>query len=172
MAALHEIQGRWHPGNRMGADGERRPDADRRCLHQRRRHRRRGLPGGHHVNRLPGEPGPRLSIGQRPRDDTRSGYAIQCGLDYVEQIGCEGWYQWTFRGSDQAERPVTTSNSRSRRAITSSASAFPERCSRSAITRWSALFDPANGLLGEVLTLGLQALVMLEELFAVELDER
>ena len=57
MAALHEIQGRRHPGNRMGADGERRPDADRRCLHQRRRHRRRGLPGGHDVNRLAYEPG-------------------------------------------------------------------------------------------------------------------
>ena len=31
--------------------------------------------------------------------------------------------------------------------------------------------DPANGLLGEVLSLSLQALVMFEELFAVELNE-
>jgi len=34
------------------------------------------------------------------------------------------------------------------------------------------LFDSADGLFGEILTLSLQALVMLEELFAVELDER
>ena len=100
-----------------------------------------------------------------------SGHAIQRGLDYVEHIGCRSWCQWTFRGSDQAERPVTTSNSRSRRAIDFVGIGLPRQVLEVGHHALQGTFDPANGLLGEVLTLGLQALVMFQELFAVELDE-
>src|SRR5688572_6318031 len=73
---------------------------------------------------------------QRAIDHTTSAHRIHSSAENVIEIGlelCERKSQWTRCVSDQPERPVTTSNSRSNLATFCSALASAESVSRSAM---------------------------------------
>lgn len=119
----------------MGPDYERLTNLQVADRQKRRGHCRSRFADGDHVH------GPRgnqflHAQSQRAIDHTTSVDRVDTGAENVLEIGlelCERKRQWTWCESDQPERPVTTSNSRSNLATFCSAWASAESVSRSAM---------------------------------------
>ena len=101
---------------RVGPNRHGLPHGETRNGQKRGHHRRRRLADGHHVQRPSRQDLCEGVIGQGPLDNTSGADRVHSGADDREQVFFESGErrcQWTLHGSDQPDRPVTTSNSRS-----------------------------------------------------------
>ena len=137
-------------------------------------HERRCLANGDDSRRAPFDERSDCGIAQCASDQ-RSGEAAAIAARAIVRTSCRtrdrANTQWTLRGSVERERPVTTLNFLRRRLITWSASSLADNwssCDR--ISRERDL-NGGDGALGVILALLFETLSMLEELFAVEINE-
>lgn len=86
MARFNPLDGGWKPGVCVRSDGDRPANRQVRDGRERRRHRRRGLPRRHDVQRAAREHVGDLRIGQRARDYTIGADGVDAGADYRIEI--------------------------------------------------------------------------------------
>ena len=116
MAGLNPLEAIGQRPVCVGANRDRLLDCEVRNRPGCRRHRRSGLADGDDVQPTAGEHCRQRRIREGTIDDPRGTDRVDTGADDGVQVLLERYErnrQWTLQGSDQPDRPVTTSNSRS-----------------------------------------------------------